>query len=102
MRRTLNVEAVARTFKQLWRSRNGFKIKDLGNNILLFIFDNKLKIDKVFVNEPWSFDKHLGIIQRYNKVRNIHDLDFKLITFWMQVHDIPIRFMNREVVEGIC
>lgn len=84
-RHSLNVEAVARTFKQLWRSRNGFKIKDLGNNILLF-----------------TFDKHLGIIQRYDKVRHIRDLDFKLVTFWVQVHDNPIRFMNREVAEGIC
>lgn len=54
------------------------------------------------MNEPWSFDKHLGIIQRYDKVRHIRDLDFKPVTFWVQVHDITTRFTNREVTEGIC
>ena len=32
-KKVLNIEAVARTFKQLWRSRNGLKIKDLGIHI---------------------------------------------------------------------
>lgn len=32
-KRVLNIEAVTRTFKQLWRSRNVFKIKDLGIHI---------------------------------------------------------------------
>lgn len=49
-----------------------------------------------------SFDKHLVVIQRYNKVRHIQDLAFNLVTFWVQLHDIPIRFMNREVAEGNC
>ena len=44
-RRVLNTDAIARNFSQLWRSRNGFKIKDLGNHIVLFIFDNKLDAD---------------------------------------------------------
>lgn len=30
------------------------------------------------------------------------DLFFDLIPFWLQVYEIPIIFMNREVAEGIC
>lgn len=45
--RILNTESIARTFTQLWRSRNGFRIKDLGNHIVLFIFDNKLETDRI-------------------------------------------------------
>ena len=40
-RRALNMEAIALTFMPLWRSKNGFKVKNMGNHIVLFTFDNK-------------------------------------------------------------
>ena len=36
-RRVLNVDAIGRTFKPLWRSRNNFKIREAGDHILLFV-----------------------------------------------------------------
>ena len=38
--RYLVMETVVRTFKQLWRSANGFKIRNMGDHIVLFVFDN--------------------------------------------------------------
>jgi len=52
MKCALNVDVVIRTFKSLWRSQNGFKAKNLGDHILLFIFDNKIEVDKVLLSEP--------------------------------------------------
>ena len=101
-RRVLNTDAIARNFSQLWRSRNGFKIKDLGNHIVLFIFDNKLEADRVPVSQPWSFDKFLVAIQWYEKSTPASDLVFDKVPFWVQVYDIPFRFANKVVVEGIC
>ena len=49
-KRALNTDAIARNFSQLWRSWNGFKIKDLGNHIVLFIFDNKLDTDRILAS----------------------------------------------------
>ena len=59
-------------------------------------------MDSILTNEPWSFDKHLLVLQRYDKDESIEDLTFKSTTFWVQVHDIPVRFMNPKVAEGIC
>ena len=36
----LNMEVMAQTFKQLWQSTNGFKIRHLGSHKVLFVFDN--------------------------------------------------------------
>ena len=72
------------------------------NHIVLFTFDNKLEVDSILSNEPWSFDKHLMVLQRYDKDTLVEDLMFNRTFFWVQVHDIPIRFMNQKVAEGIC
>ena len=53
-KRALNTDAIARNFSQLWCSRNGFKIKDLGNHIVLFIFDNKLDTDRILASQPMA------------------------------------------------
>ena len=66
-KRALNMDAIASTFRPLWRSKNGFKVKNMGNHIVLFIFDNKREVETIIENEPWSFDKHLMVLQRYDK-----------------------------------
>ena len=101
-RRALNTKAIASTFMPLWRSKNGFKVKNMGNHIVLFTFNNKLEVDTILSNEPWSFDKHLIVLQRYDKDTPIEDLTFNRTSFWVQVHNIPMRFMNQKVAEGIC
>ena len=60
--RFLNTEVVARTFRQVWKSTNGFKIRNAGNHTVLFVFDNLKDIDKIIQNQPWSFDKHLVLV----------------------------------------
>ena len=95
IRRALNMEAIALTFQPLWRSKNGFKVKNMGNHIVLFIFDNKLEVEIILENEPWSFDKHLMVLQRYDKDTLVEELQFNQTSFWIQVHDIPVRFMNK-------
>lgn len=77
--RILNVEAVTCTFNPIWRSKNGFQIQNLGEHRLLFTFDNKTNVDRVLHNEPWSYDKHVVLLQYYS---NTH--------------------MNQSMVEELC
>ena len=61
-RRALSIDAIGRTFKPLWKTRNGFQIRDVGNHIILFVFDDETEADRVIALEPWSYDKHLVIL----------------------------------------
>ena len=38
-KRALNVEAIGRTFKPLWRAKKEFKVREAGDHILLFVFE---------------------------------------------------------------
>lgn len=59
-------------------------------------------MDLILQNQPWSFNKHLVMLQRYNSDTPIRDMVFKTTLFWVQVHDIPMRFMTRAVAKEIC
>ena len=92
--RALNIDAIALTLKPLWRSKNGFKVKNQGNHTVFFTFDNKVDVDTILANQPWTFDKHLMVLQRSKKDMDVEELPFNLTPFLVQVHGIPTRFRN--------
>ena len=82
---------LTRTFTPPWRACNGFKIQNLGDYKILFNFGNKPNVDRILQNELWCFDKHLVMMQRYEKDVPIQDLMFDMTHFWVQIHGIPLR-----------
>ncbi|KAL0007019.1 hypothetical protein SO802_008521 [Lithocarpus litseifolius] len=100
-KRALNIDAIAKTFTPLWRAKNGFKIQKEGDHVVLFTFDDKSEMEKIVAIEPWSFDKNLMVLQSYDKEVDLTEMEFKWVTFWVQVHDMPIHFKNRQVAERI-
>ena len=69
---------------------------------MLFVFDNLPDVDRIIQNQPWSFDKHLVVLQRYDSDTPARYLIFNKATFWVQVHDIPLRYMTRQMAECLC
>ena len=69
---------------------------------MLFVFEDEAEVDKILTSEPWSFDKHLMILQRYEKTILIKELAFDKFSIWVQVHDLPACFMKQDVAEEIC
>lgn len=65
-RRVLNVEAIGRTFRPLWKAHNGFQIRVVGSHTILFVFEVESDAERVLVMEPWTFDKHLVLLQKYD------------------------------------
>ena len=58
----LNMEILVGTFKQLWRSTNGFKIQNQKDHKVHFVFDNLSDVDRILQSQPWSFNKHLVML----------------------------------------
>ena len=47
---------------------------------MLFTFDNQQEMEKILASEPWSFDKHLVVLQRYEK-----DVDYAIWILTWQI-----------------
>lgn len=100
--RALNMDAVAKTFKLLWRADNGFTVSNEGAHRVLFVFYNKAGVDRILSNEPWSFDKSLLVLKNYDRLVPLDKLTLDKAFFWVQVHNIPIGYRNKSVSEDIC
>lgn len=77
----LNIEAIANTFTPLCRAKTRFKIKNLGNHLILFSFDNMGDVDQILKSEPWSFDKHIMVLTRYDKDTPLNPFRFETGSF---------------------
>ena len=98
----LNIEAIARTLKPLWHTMQDFEIQDMGNHVLLFVFKNEVDANRILLGEPWSFDKYLIVLRRYEDDSSLRKLLFATAKFWVQVHDLPNQQMVTKTTESLC
>lgn len=82
-KRPLNLKAIAITFTPSWRSKAGFKVKNIGDHVSLFSFDNTKDIERILSSKPWSFDKHIMVLSRYDKENSVSAIDLTQVAFWV-------------------
>jgi hypothetical protein len=99
--RVLNLESVVRTFTPLWRAENGFTTRDLGANMVVFIFKNESNLERVVQLELWSYDKHLVSFQRVEADTSITKMECRWCSFWVQIHNLPVCRMNHEYASAL-
>ena len=100
IKRVVNMDAIARTFK-LWEPIGELKIRDVGENILLFEFEDVLDLERVLKFEPWSYDKNLVAFQRVEDVESVPYLNYSHATFWVQLHNVLEKSLMCETGELI-
>ena len=67
----------------------------------MFVFDNEEEVEKIMASEPWSFDRHLVVLHRLENVVPVQEVAFNMVSLWVQVHDILVSYLNREVAEEL-
>ena len=73
--RVLNIEFIVRTFRPPWRTFKGFSARDMGNNMVVFTFEDEANMARVLQSEPWSYDKHLVSFQRVEADTAIEEME---------------------------
>ena len=50
--------------------------------------------ERVLAMKPWTFDKHLVLLQKYVGSCPILNLKLSMAKFWIQLHDLPVDKLN--------
>ena len=80
-----------------WRSTKELKVESLGTTSLSLSLLQKVK--KKNYRGPWHFDKSLMILAELIGVGDIKKQAFTHTSFWVQIHNMPIMCMDKEIVQ---
>ena len=58
-------------------------------------------MDRILEGEPWTFNKHLVVISRYENESSLWDIRFEKTKLWVQLHGIPMKFVTLEATKKI-
>lgn len=64
--KAFNREAFRSTMQNLWRLQGRVDFLEVGNNLFVVEFQDKLDLLKVLVGRPWSFDRNLFCLTSYD------------------------------------
>ena len=80
-KRRINLEAVVKALKPIWKTKENFVVQDTGDNTTLFLFQNEGDMNRVLWASPWSFDKYLLVLHKLGKGNSISTISFDRSSF---------------------
>ncbi|KAI8016633.1 Uncharacterized protein LOK49_LG05G03299 [Camellia lanceoleosa] len=95
--RPVNLAVMRATLVQVWRLFRGVKFSVVGENLFLLQFDHLVDKTKVLTNGPWSFDKHLLLLDNFDGSLQPSEVLLTYADFWIHAYDLPLVCMTREV-----
>ena len=96
----VNLEAIGRALRSVWRTKRDFEVSDMGENRVLLLFQEKEDLDRELLQGPWSFDKYILLLHKLEVGESILTLTFQKAAFWVQIHGLPTLSQTREA--GLC
>ncbi|KAL5739108.1 hypothetical protein ACOSQ2_028288 [Xanthoceras sorbifolium] len=95
--RVINREAFRSILPKIWKTSQEVDIEVLNTNIFAFYFWNLSDRKRILAGGPWNFDKVLIVLEEPRGAGNIGDMLFKESELWVQVHNVPLVCMTREI-----
>ncbi|GAV84207.1 DUF4283 domain-containing protein/zf-CCHC_4 domain-containing protein [Cephalotus follicularis] len=91
--KSFNKETLKKTMQSLWRGKYGLRIREVGNNMFLFMFNNNEDRMKVLKLGPWHFNKHILLLEKMEKETNLSQIELYKPSFWFGDFGVPYLFL---------
>lgn len=101
MERSVSKEAVRTTMGKIWKLSNFAEFKKAGKNVFIITFSTEVDKHRVLVGKPWLFDNFLFALQLLDGKMQFSKTKFEIEQFWIQLHDLLVRYVNRNYGEMI-
>ncbi|XP_030970279.1 uncharacterized protein LOC115990603 [Quercus lobata] len=94
--RSINLEALRKTMRMLWRPNRAVQISEIDEELFLVEFGDTKDKKKVLEMCPWSFEKNLVLLQEFEGELVPKEINLKWSPFWVQIHNLPLKSMTKE------
>ncbi|CAN1821561.1 hypothetical protein LINPERHAP1_LOCUS29554 [Linum perenne] len=85
----------------LWCPGRGVSFKEIGDMLMIILFNHVVDLCRVLELGPWIFYQSLLILHELKPGENPNTLDLKTATFRVQVHDLPPGFYSEIVGKAL-
>ncbi|OMO50310.1 hypothetical protein CCACVL1_30518 [Corchorus capsularis] len=96
-KRRPNVEGLRMAMFQGWKLDGAMIVKEAGDNLYVFQFEDAVERDWVLVNQPWSFNRSLLVLREFDGLQTPEEVNFEICPVWMRVFKLPILMMTDKV-----
>jgi hypothetical protein len=95
--RRIQKEAFKTLMTRLLKTVEAVAFKELHDNLWLLEFSNVDDKRRVMEGRPWLFDRSVLVLKEIDEEIPPLQMDFSKVLLWVQVHDMPLMCMNRDV-----
>ena len=67
--------------KLVWWTEKNFEVCDMGDNKVLFQFEDEKDLDRVLLLSPWTFDKYLVLLHKFGAGEAVNKVQFHKAPF---------------------
>ncbi|RYR07117.1 hypothetical protein Ahy_B05g074435 [Arachis hypogaea] len=85
----------------MWENPEGVFISEVSKNKILISFKNQRKGLQILKNGSWSFRGQLLNLKVWTQNMAIEEVEHNFIEFWVQIHGLPLEFINKETAKKI-
>jgi hypothetical protein len=90
-------EAFKTVMAKIWRAEQSITFREVQDNLWIFEFTDEDTKPRVLEGRPWSFDRHILVINDFDGTTTPAQMDFSHSPCWIQVHDMPLLCMTKAV-----
>ncbi|OMO90013.1 reverse transcriptase [Corchorus capsularis] len=100
-KRKVNLEGLRVAMFQAWKVEGDMVVKEVGDNLFSFQFEDEVERDRVLVTQPWCFNRALLVLRDFGGLQSPEDISFDSCPYWMRIFDVPVLMMTDRVGKAI-
>lgn len=101
MRKHINLVEMEKGLRVIWGVANAMEVTTLGENLFMFSFSEATACERVLTKWPWNYRGSILLLGCIRGDEYPSDLAIQEVSFWIQLHGLQLRAMNRSVGEEI-
>ena len=91
------MEAMKMVFVKLWRIKAGISIREVGERLFIFQFEDEVEKDCILQKQPWSFNKSLLVLKEITCDLRLEEVNMDWCPFTVQVHGLPLGLITEKI-----